>query len=249
MAKKGRVYVGTSGFHYNHWTGRFYPENLKKSDWLHYYIKHFNTLELNSSFYNLPKPESFDKWRKSVPEGFIFSVKGSRFITHQKKLKDSSEALDRLLDNCSWLHEKLGPVLFQLPPGWKYNEERLEEFLNLLPHDIRFTFEFRNPSWYNDRVFEMLRNKNSAFCIYELEYHQSPEEITADFIYIRLHGPATKYAGSYSDAALEGWADKILNWMEKCKDVYIYFDNDQNAYAAFNAITLKKNLAVVSKAG
>jgi uncharacterized protein YecE (DUF72 family) len=247
MGRKGSVFAGTSGFHYNHWIGKFYPSDLRKSDWLNYYVRYFNTLELNNSFYNLPKPENFDKWRKSVPEGFVFSVKGSRFITHQKKLKDCAEALDRLLDNCSWLHEKLGPVLFQLPPGWNYNEERFEEFLSLLPVDIRFTFEFRNSSWYNDRVYELLYKKNIAFCIYELEYHKSPEEITADFIYIRLHGPASKYAGSYSDEVLDEWAGKIRNWVVKGKDVYIYFDNDQNAYAALNAITLKKNLSLVAK--
>lgn len=239
-AGKGKIFIGTSGFHYNHWKGNFYPEELRKKDWLEYYLKYFKTLELNNSFYKLPDAKTFDNWRKSVPEGFLYSVKASRYLTHNKKLKDSQEPLNRFLESTSWLHEKLGPVLFQLPPGWKYNAERLDYFLNLLPADLRFTFEFRNATWYKDEVLQKLQEKNIAFCIYELEYHTSPIEITADFVYIRLHGPSAKYSGSYSDNILQYWAEELKKWSREGKDVFIYFDNDQNGYAAFNAVKLRQ---------
>lgn len=238
--KKGKAFIGTSGFHYNHWIGRFYPKELKKKDWLEYYLRYFKTLELNASFYHLPVANTFDNWRKAVPPDFVFAVKGSRYITHVKKLIDPAEPLNNLLQNAQWLHEKLGPFLWQLPPGWKFNEERLMGFLDALPAEYRHTMEFRNQTWYNDSVFKALEERNIAFCIYELEYHLSPILATADFVYIRLHGPLTKYSGSYSDDTLQEWADRMTDWMQEGKDVYIYFDNDQNGYAAMNAIRLRQ---------
>ncbi len=166
-------------------------------------------------------------------------MKASRFITHMKKLKDPKEPLKLMLGNADGLGEKLGPVLFQLPPGWKLNIERFKTFLKALPSGYRFAFEFRNETWYNEEVNELLEKYNCAFCIYQLAGHHSPLTITADFVYLRLHGPTEwKYAGSYDDAALKRWAAQCKKWMKDKRDVYVYFDNDQAGYAAFNAIRL-----------
>lgn len=234
--KKGKSFIGTSGFHYKHWIGTYYPEKTKPENFMGFYLKDFKTVELNNPFYHLPTKQTFLNWRKQTPKDFIFSVKASRYITHNKKLKDPQEPLANFLENAAGLKEKLGPVLFQLPPGWKFNEERLASFLSVLPKGLRTTFEFRNESWYNTQTFNLLREHNVAFCIYELARHSSPIEMTADFVYIRLHGPTEhKYQGSYPDKTLKEWALRIKSWNEEGKDVYCYFDNDQAGYAAFNA--------------
>jgi uncharacterized protein YecE (DUF72 family) len=238
------IRIGTSGYSYKHWAGRYYPAELKPSEWLDHYVRDFDTVELNNTFYQLPKEEQFDKWRKATPHDFMFAVKGSRFITHMIKLKDARRGLVNFLPRAERLRWKLGPVLWQLPPGWNLNLERLEEFLTLLPRDHRYTFELRNKTWMRDDVYELLRAHNAAFCIYELAGYQSPIEITADWTYVRLHGPtAFKYRGSYSDAQLEQWADRIRGWSGKMKAIYVYFDNDDAAYAAHNALTLKRLVA------
>ena len=229
------IYIGTSGWHYKHWIGTFYPEGTKDAEQFSYYLKFFRTVELNNSFYRLPSKETFAGWRKAVPPGFIFAVKVSRYITHMKKLKDPKDSIRELFANALALKEKLGPVLFQLPPGWKINAERLEEFLKALPKGHRYVFEFRNESWYEKEIFDLLRKYNCAFCIYELNGHITPMEVTADFVYVRLHGPGAKYQGSYSDKVLQQWNRRFHAWMKEKKDVYVYFDNDQLGYAAFNA--------------
>jgi uncharacterized protein YecE (DUF72 family) len=183
----------------------------------------------------MPSMETFEAWRKNTPPDFLFAVKGSRYITHMKKLKDVGEGVEWLISNASALGKKLGPILFQLPPGWKVNTERLEDFLRLLPRDHRFTIEFRNNTWYTEEVYDLLRKYNCAFCIYELSGHQSPREVTADFVYIRLHGPGGKYQGSYSSDVLDQWSRRIQVWRRAGIDVYVYFDNDEKGYAAFNA--------------
>lgn len=238
MRRKAKAYIGTSGWSYKHWHGKFYPQEVKPKDFMAYYAKVFKTVELNSSFYRLPPKETFEGWNEKSPEDFLFSVKASRFITHIKKLKDVKEALDNFVLNAEGLEEKLGVILFQLPPSWKFDEQRFADFLAILPGHLRCTFEFRNPTWYNDKALELLKKYHCAFCIYELNGHKSPEEVTADFVYIRLHGPGGKYQGSYTEKILASWADKISGWMEEKRDVFCYFDNDQEAYAAFNAQTL-----------
>ncbi len=235
-----KIYIGTSGWHYKHWMGNFYPPGLKSKDFTSYFLRFFRTVEINNSFYKLPSAETFANWRASVPDDFVFAVKGSRFITHMKKLKDPQESIQRFFQNVNALEEKLGPILFQLPPGWSVNEERLAAFLAVLPPYYRYTFEFRHPSWYTPGVYALLQKYNAAFCIYELEYHMSPLQVTADFVYVRLHGPETKYAGSYSESALQWWASKCLEWQQQGLDVYVYFDNDQLGYAAFNAQRLQQ---------
>lgn len=237
MANTG-IYIGTSGWHYKHWKKNFYPDGLREADWLTYYCKTFNTVELNNSFYRVPAASTFEKWRTSVPSGFDFAVKANRYITHSKKLQDLKESTADFVQRASQLENKLGPILFQLPPHWKINADVLANFAATLPRGIRYVFEFRNPTWYQPRVYEVLREHNCAFCIYQLAGHISPLEVTADFAYVRLHGPGGKYQGKYTDADLSAWSKRCLTWRESDKAVYIYFDNDQHGYAVENAKTL-----------
>ena len=237
------IRIGTSGYHYKHWLERYYPAGTKASEMLAHYARDFDTVELNNTFYQLPSEETFDAWRRNTPRDFLYAVKGSRFITHMIKLKDPLRGLTNFLPRAERLDGKLGPIFWQLPPGWKVNVERLEEFLSLLPPKHDYTFELRNETWMTDAVLEVLRRHNAAFCIYELAGYTSPIEITADWTYIRLHGPtAFKYQGSYSDAQLAMWAERIRGWSRKMKGIYVYFDNDDRAYAVKNALTLKKML-------
>lgn len=232
--KKGKIYIGTSGWHYKHWKGTFYPADIKESEQLACYVRHFNTVEINNSFYMLPSAKTFTGWKKATPKGFVFAVKSSRYITHMKKLKTDA-SIRSFFTRVAKLEGKLGPILFQLPPKWNINKERLADFLARLPKGNLYTFEFRDHTWYNEEIYSLLRKYNCAFCIYELEYHLSPVEVTADFVYIRLHGPGNKYQGSYSDAILKKWVKQCMQWQRGKKDVYVYFDNDQAGYAAFNA--------------
>jgi len=236
----GRVWIGTSGWHYKHWLGTFYPAKLPASKMLAYYIEHFNTVEINNSFYRLPSVDAFAAWREATPPGFCFAVKGSRFITHNKKLSDPEPALERLLPKIEVLEEKLGPVLFQLPPQWQLNIERLESFLRILPRAHHYCFEFRNQTWNVEAVYKLLRRYNAGYCIFHLEGFQSPLEITADFAYVRLHGPGGKYQGSYGEEDLKEWAARIRSWRRRLEAVHVYFDNDQSGFAPQNALHLRE---------
>jgi uncharacterized protein YecE (DUF72 family) len=239
----GRTIIGTSGWHYNHWIGNFYPEGLRKDDWLDHYLKFFRSVEVNNSFYHLPKPTTFQNWRKSTPPDFVFAVKASRYITHMKKLKDPKPALKEFLNSAKNLGPKLGPILFQLPPGWNKNTERLEGILKIFPRKFRCAWEFRNETWFSDDVLEILRRYNAGFCIYQIKGLISPHSVTADFVYLRMHGPSEfAYQGDYSLENLRGWAREIRKWNKEGRDVYVYFDNDQAGYAAKNAIELKRIL-------
>jgi uncharacterized protein YecE (DUF72 family) len=242
MTATSAFHIGTSGWHYDHWRGPFYPEDLAKRDFLQYYMERFHTVEINNTFYQLPKEETFIAWRDTAPEGFIFAVKGSRYITHMKKLKDPKDSLASLLGRVKALGEKLGPVLFQLPPKWHINVGRLRDFLAALPKDHRYAFEFRDPSWYEPEVYEALSEHRAAFCIYELGGHLSPKEVTADFVYIRLHGPGDAYRGQYEQRALAGWAGAVSAWARQGKRVFCYFDNDEAGYAAQDAMRLQQML-------
>lgn len=207
---------------------------------LAYYTDLFDTVELNNSFYHLPKQSSLESWRDSTPEGFCFAAKGSRFLTHMKKLKDAEQGLRRFLDAVEVLQHKLGPILFQLPPNWQIDRERLADFLSLLPSEHRYAFEFRNATWDVPEIYELLTRHNIGYCVFHLAGVQSPIKVTADFAYVRLHGPRGKYQGSYSDSDLSAWADRIRAWRRELKAVYVYFDNDQAGYAAQNALRLKE---------
>jgi uncharacterized protein YecE (DUF72 family) len=237
-----RIYIGTSGWNYKHWLKTFYPEGIKSGNQLAYYSSFFDSVEINNSFYALPTPERFGKWKLTVPQDFLFSVKASRYITHMKKLKGGGAIAETFFSSLSTLKEKLGPILFQLPPGFNINYQRLEIFLKEIPRKYRYAFEFRNETWYDENILALLRKFNCAFCIYELAGHQSPKEVTTDFVYVRLHGPEDKYAGNYSQQTLELWANDCRAWVARGKDVFIYFDNDQHAFAVHNAIALKRLL-------
>jgi uncharacterized protein YecE (DUF72 family) len=241
------IRIGTSGWHYKHWIGTFYPDRTPSSRMLAFYQERFDTVELNNTFYRLPPESALVQWRESTPKGFVFAVKGSRFITHMKKLKEPERALDRFFERADLLGKKLGPVLFQLPPNWPVNLERFEHFLAALPNRHRYAFEFRDPTWNTDEVFKLLHRRNAALCAFDLAGYQSPIEITADSTYVRLHGPGGKYQGSYSDDVLRAWADRIEKWSRALKAINVYFDNDQAGYAAQDALRLKCMLGLERK--
>ena len=236
-------YIGTSGWHYRHWQGPFYPADLPADRWLGFYARHFDTVEINASFYRLPTRAAVRSWRAATPAGFRFALKASRFITHMKKLRAPRASLRAFLGVARALGGQCGPLLFQLPPRWACNAGRLAAFLDVLPRGHECAFELRDPSWHRPQVYALLRRNNAAFCIYQLAGFESPHIVTADFAYVRLHGPtAQAYGGSYSQHALAAWAEEIRSW-RRLKRVYVYFDNDEAGYAVRNAATLRRLLA------
>jgi uncharacterized protein YecE (DUF72 family) len=242
MNRSKNVNIGTSGWHYDHWHGPFYPEDLPSSEALSFYLERFSTVEINNSFYQLPEEETLETWRNTVPDDFIFAVKASRYITHMKKLKDPQEPVSNFMSLVSTLEDKLGPILFQLPGSWHFNEERLTHFLSVLPDGFRYVFEFRDPDWHNEACYELLAKHNAAFCIFEIDHFLSPRQVTADFVYIRLHGPGAAYEGQYSSQTLAGWAGAFNSWLQQGHQIYCYFDNDQNGYAPQDAAQLQAML-------
>jgi len=241
------TYIGTSGWHYDHWKGPFYSSGLPEKAFLQYYAGSFGTAEINNSFYRLPERKTLLRWRSAVPEDFVFSVKASRYLTHMKKLKDPKEPLERLFDRVDALEDKLGPILFQLPPRWRSNPTRLEGFLEALLEGKRYAFEFRDRSWFDEKNYELLKSHGSAFCVYDLDGTISPEEITADFAYVRLHGPDGPYRGRYGAERLARWAGTVSAWLKEGLDVYCYFDNDEAGYGALDALELARMMEEVRK--
>jgi uncharacterized protein YecE (DUF72 family) len=238
--RRAKIFIGTSGWHYTHWRGPFYPEKLPASKMLEFYAQRFHTVELNNTFYRLPRPNGLNNWRESTPREFRFAMKGSRFLTHMKKLKDPASGIERFFERADLLQEKLGPIVFQLPPHWGADAERLDTFLKALPGRHRYAFELRDPTWHSAEIYAILRRHRAAFCIFEIAGFRSGFELTADFTYVRLHGPEGAYRGDYSEAALREWAGRIREWQHKLRAIYIYFDNDQAGYAPKNALELVK---------
>ena len=237
-----KVHIGTSGWSYSQWKDNFYPPEIKSADYLKHYASVFDTTEINNSFYHLPKEKSLKKWLEVTPSDFIFAIKASRYITHNKKLKDPEESIDNFFAAIKPIKNKSGPVLFQLPPNWHANAERLKAFLETLPEGYRYTFEFRDQDWLNDEIFQLLEKHNAALCVYDFKGFQSPEIITADFVYIRLHGPEKAYQGSYHGNRLNSYADKIKQWQQDGHDVYCFFDNDDKGCAPKDAQDLLNKL-------
>jgi uncharacterized protein YecE (DUF72 family) len=258
-------YIGTSGYSYGHWRGVFYPPDLPQSKWLEYYCRFFNTVELNVTFYRLPLASTFRSWRKRSPEDFVFVLKGSRFITHIKKLGDCKEPLELFLERAEEIGEKGRVILWQLPPRFKFDGEKLKNFCELLsshPKAKRYlhAFEFRDKSWFCQEVYDILRGHNFSLALADwpfiLETEGKPQEVgiikyrtqkitveeTADFLYIRRNGAVALYASNYSDEELERDARYIKEWLRAGKDVYVYFNNDAYGYAVKNALYLKKLL-------
>ncbi|MCP4316335.1 MAG: DUF72 domain-containing protein [Hyphomicrobiales bacterium] len=234
-----RIYIGTSGWHYDHWIGPFYPEGTKPRGFLTYYAQQFSTVEINATFYRLPAIGTVCEWRDATPVGFVFACKASRYITHMKKLTGPHEGISRFLETMGALEEKLGPVLFQLPPRWHADPGRLEAFLKMLPGNVRYAFEFRDETWFSSEVAEKLRRHNAAFCIYDLAGRHSTLTHTADFVYVWLHGPDSAYHGSYDERTLQGWARRFEAWRKDGRDVYCYFNNDPEGHAVRNAFRIK----------
>jgi len=237
-----QYYIGTSGWHYDHWRHLFYPDKLTKAKWLEFYSRHFTTVELNNSFYRLPSEEAFANWRDSSPANFVFAVKVSRFITHIKRLKDSEEPVDTFLSRAEILEEKLGPLLYQLPPNMHRDDARLEAFLSILPQGMKHVLEFRHESWLDEGVFEILRRYNVGLCVFDMPSLSCPLAATADFVYIRFHGSTELYSSCYSDEELAEWAKRLADLAANLKAVYIYFNNDAEAFAVRNAMTLRDYL-------
>ncbi len=239
MHKTG--WIGTSGWHYPAWEGSFYPRGIRQDEYLAYYTQSFQTVEINNTFYKLPTKAAIQLWRDSVPEGFLFAVKGSRYITHMKKLLDAETHLPKLLGRIKLLGNKLGPIVFQLPARFHYNPDRLRSFLEALPTEYRFALELRNPSWYRDEVWEALSSHQVAFCVFDLAGRFSPKIVTSHFAYIRLHGPkAQKYSGHYSTKQLEELAELMSSWKSGGRDVYCYFDNTGQGEAVQDALKLSQ---------
>jgi uncharacterized protein YecE (DUF72 family) len=248
MPESCRIYIGTSGWHYKHWLGDFYPEKFPASKMLFQYAQKFPSVEINNSFYRLPDEKTFRAWAQQVPPGFIFAVKASRFITHIKRLKDAEASVNLLLERAAPLGDSLGPILFQLPPQWKLNLDRLDDFLAVLPEGKQYAMEFRDQSWCTQAVYGRLRDRNVAFCSHDWREMPWPTEITADLAYIRFHGSGQHYGGTYPDWALQNWADRIRSWQERLRHVFVYFNNDIGGHAIRNAETLRQMLGQVGGA-
>jgi uncharacterized protein YecE (DUF72 family) len=236
----GRARIGTSGYQYDHWRRRFYPSALPKRCWFEHYAAHFDTVEINASFYRLPAAAVFDAWREAAPAGFCFALKFSRYGSHLKKLADPERTLALFLERARRLRDRLGPVLVQLPPHWGPDPERLAGFLAAAPKDVRFAFEFRDAGWLCEPVFELLRANGAALCVHDL-LPRHPREPTADWCYLRFHG--TRSGGCYTPRFLSAEARRIASDLARGRDVYAYFNNDLGGHAVANALALRRALA------
>ena len=237
------VLIGTSGFVYKHWRrGVFYPEKLPQKQELEYFSQHFATVELNNPFYRLPPRETFEKWRDRTPAEFLFAVKASRYISHIKRLKDCAEPLERLMESAGGLGNKLGPILFQFPPTWGLDIDRLRDFLTLLSRRQEFTFEFRNPGWFVEPVYDLLRQHGAALCLAVSPTAPDPPEIlTGRFTYVRMHAGSGRY-GDFTEPELAKWQRKICRFRREGVKVYVYFNNDAHGCAIRDARRLIETL-------
>jgi uncharacterized protein YecE (DUF72 family) len=239
---KNKIHIGTSGFHYEHWLGPFYPQGVESKDFLKFYTQFFHTVELNNTFYQLPREKAVVHWRELVPKDFIFAVKASRYITHIKRLVEPRDALAVFYERIELFEDTIGPILFQFPPRWHYNYERMAQFVPLLSRDYRYAFEFRDPTWYVQELYDLLASRDIALCVYDSGGTITPQVLTTDFAYIRMHGPEALYAGKYPHDALAQWADTIRTWSRRLKAVYCYFNNDVKGHAPVNAAALQDML-------
>ena len=240
---KGSLFIGTSGWVYSHWEGIFYPEKLSSKDKLKYFASHFKTAEVNYSFYRLPRSTTYKNWYQQTPADFLFALKASRFITHIKRLKGVKEAWKTFIKNALNLKEKLGPILFQFPPSFRANEteiERLEDFLKLITKNkLRYAFEFRHQSWCDKKVYDLLKKYKVVWVIADSSSYPKAEVVTANFVYIRIHGSKVLFTSNYTKRELKDLAQKIKKWL-KTSNVYVYFNNDAYGYAIENAKELIK---------
>ncbi len=236
-----QIRIGTSGWLYRHWQGLFYPANLPQKQWFAYYARSFDTVEINSTFYHLHNASVFEHWRQQAPDGFLYSIKASRIITHNQRLEGCQDTLETFLSRASLLGETLGPVLFQLPPSFSLDLSRFESFLALLPQGFSYAMEFRNPTWLTEEVFALLERFGVALCIHDMSPLQVPLRITAKFVYLRFHGDVD-HTGDYPLETLALWAERMKAWQRQGLAVFAYFNNDTGGMAVRNALTVKQLL-------
>lgn len=241
MSRKCKTYIGTSGWSYGDWADDvFYPYDLPEKNWLEFYSEHFPTVELNTSFYHLPAAKTFINWRQRTPPNFLFSVKISRYLTHIKKLSEPKEPWQRFIKNARELREKLGPILVQLPPNFKVNQDKLNNLLKIIPEKYKIALEVRDDSWFNKDIYQTLKRFNVALVNADSQEWPTPDVTTADFIYVRMHGPVGLYDSKYSTAQLKKLAEKIKSWKKEKQEIYVYFNNDTKGYAVENAKKLRQ---------
>jgi uncharacterized protein YecE (DUF72 family) len=235
-----RIRIGCSGWEYAHWRGDFYPADLPRHRWLERYAQVFDTVELNNSFYRLPSADALAAWANRLPDGFAMAVKASRYLTHLKRLRDPREPLERLWVRAARLGDHLGPMLYQLPPRWRRNPERLAAFLRALPADRDQAIEFRDPSWYHDEIYELLERNHVALCLHDMGGSASPRRPVGPFVYLRLHGSGERYGGRYSSGVLARWADRLTEWASDGRPGWVYFNNDTGGHAPRDAQRLRR---------
>jgi uncharacterized protein YecE (DUF72 family) len=239
------VWIGTSGWTYHGWRGPFYPKDVAKKRWLSFYGTQFPTAEINGSFYRTPSLEAVRAWREQTPERFLFAWKASKFITHWKRLSDKSvNSIELMVTRLKALGPKVGPVLFQLPPRFMANRERLASFLKLLPKRYEYALEFRHESWYDDAILDLLRERNVSLCLSDHRDAPAPWVVTAKHVYVRGHGPTGAYKDRYPEKTLREWAAAIARWKRQRRTVYCYFDNDQKSAAPKDARRLMELLGI-----
>jgi uncharacterized protein YecE (DUF72 family) len=245
--EKAQIRIGCSGWQYKHWREIFYPKGLAQTRWFAFYAEHFDTVEINSSFYHLPKATTFEKWRDQAPPGFCYAIKANRFITQAKKLLDCEEPMERMMSATRHLGDRLGPMLYQLPPSLKINLERLETFLHLLPNDVTNVFEFRHKSWYVDETFALLDRHGVSLCLHDMRGSVTERLAVGPAVYVRFHGGVGKYWGRYSDATLMGWAEWLVEQARSGRSAWAYFNNDIMGHAIDDAQTLKSMVGQLNR--
>jgi uncharacterized protein YecE (DUF72 family) len=235
------IYIGTSGWSYDHWENIVYPAGTKSTDRLNCYLNLFKTVELNSSFYHWPRDKSFISWANRLPDDFILTVKAPRNLTHFQKLYKPEYWIERIVRSIEPLNWKMGVLLFQMPPSFGVDYPRLDYFLRILPQSLRIALEFRHQDWHQEETFQKLAAHNKAYCIMSGAFLPCVLRATADFVYVRMHGPDNpNQNGSYSEENLQWWAQRIKEWRLMGKDVYVYFNNDWGGHAVHNALRLKE---------
>jgi uncharacterized protein YecE (DUF72 family) len=238
-----RIRIGCSGWQYRHWAGTFYPRTLSRTQWLEYYAQHFDTVEVNNTFYRLPGEGTLASWLPAVPSRFLFAIKASRFLTHMKKLLDPADPLDRLFTRTAELGRRLGPVLYQLPPQLRKDIDRLNRFLALLPRGMKHAIEFRHPSWYSEDVLTALSRARVTLCLHDMEGSAPGRLSIGPFRYVRFHGASAKYAGAYTAEQLAEWADWLVG---EAKPAFVYFNNDIGGQAPRDAAVLRGLVSAAS---
>jgi len=239
---RGRLYVGTCGYQYDHWQGVFYPEGLRKKDRFAYYAERFAAIELNSTFYNLPKPETFDAWAEAAPAGFLYCLKYSRYGSHLKRLKDPDKHVPTFTECAARLGEHLGPVLVQLPGNMKADPKRLDAFFATWPRGYRLAVEVRHESWLDEAVYTVLRAHDAALVAHDMQPDMLGVPATAGFAYLRFHGPTGDYTGNYSSQFLSARADAVAAELDAGRDVFAAFNNGADGHAPANAQQLARDV-------